>query len=129
MDENITIHQLANNIINNNDSKITVRKLIVKSWNQSIKNNITNIVIQNKIEETKTIFGELLTNYIANNYNFLGITDDNKLDISNIIISESYNLWLKNLIHFNIQNNYLLNEEDVVDEDFPNNKWVELAFN
>jgi len=129
MDENITVHQLAKNIINHNDSKITVRKLIVKSWNQSIKNDITNMVIQDKIEETKTIFGELLTNYIANNYNFTGITDNNKLDISNIIITESYNLWLKNLINFNIQNNYLLNEEDVVDDDFPNNKWVELDFN
>ena len=129
MDENITVPQLAKNIINHNDSKITVRKLIVKSWNQSIKNDITNMVIQDKIEETKTIFGELLTNYIANNYNFTGITDNNKLDISNIIITESYNLWLKNLINFNIQNNYLLNEEDVVDDDFPNNKWVELDFN
>ena len=72
------------------------------------------------------IFGELLSNYIANNYNFTGITDDNKLDISNIIITDSYNVWLKNLINFNKKNHFLLNDEEVLDDDFPNNKWVEL---
>lgn len=129
MDENKTIQQVANNIIHQDDSKITIRKLIVKSWNQSIKNDTSCIVIHDKIEETKIIFGELLSNYIANNYNFTGITDDNKLDISNIIITDSYNLWLKNLINLNKENNFLLNEDDVLDDDFPNNKWVELEFN
>ena len=129
MDENKTIQQVANNIIHQDDSKITIRKLIVKSWNQSIKNDTSRIVIYDKIEETKIIFGELLSNYIANNYNFTGITDDNKLDISNIIITDSYNLWLKNLINLNKENNFLLNEYDVLDDDFPNNKWVELEFN
>ena len=129
MDANKTIQQVANNIIQQDDSKITVRKLIVKSWNQSIKNDTSSFVIYDKIEETKIIFGELLSNYIANNYNFTGITDDNKLDISNIIITDSYNVWLKNLINFNKKNHFLLNEEDVLDDDFPNNKWVELEFN
>lgn len=129
MDENKTIQQVANNIIHQDDSKITIRKLIVKSWNQSIKNDTSRIVIYDKIEETKIIFGELLSNYIANNYNFTGITDDNKLDISNIIITDSYNLWLKNLINLNKENDFLLNEDDVLHDDFPNNKWVEIEFN
>ena len=129
MDENKTIQQVANNIIHQDDSKITIRKLIVKSWNQSIKNDTSPIVIYDKIEETKIIFGELLSNYIANNYNFTGITDDNKLDISNIIITDSYNLWLKNLINLNKENDFLLNEDDVLHDDFPNNKWVEIEFN
>lgn len=129
MDENKTIQQLAYNIMNNIDSKITIRKLIVKSWNQSILNDRNNIDIHNKIEETKVIFGEVLSNYFANNYNVAEITEENKLDISSVIILESYNLWLKNLITFNKNNNYILNEDDVIANDFPNNKWVEVEFN
>lgn len=129
MDDNNTIHIISDNIMNNEITKTTIRLLIVKSWNQTIINE-SNINIPEKIEETKVIFGELLSNYVATNYDYGDvITNDNKSIISNIIISKSYNLWLKNLIHLHKKNNYILNEDDVIANDFPNNKWVEVDFN
>lgn len=129
MDDNNTIHIISDNIMNNDVSKTTIRLLIVKSWNQTIIND-SNISIPEKIEETKVIFGELLSNYVATNYDYADvITNENKSFISNIIISKCYNLWLKNLIHLHKKNNYIINEDDVIDNDFPNNKWVEVDFN
>ena len=128
MDENINIQNLANNIMVDEKCKKTIRVLLVKSWNLSIVNS-NEINILDKLEDTKKIFAELLYNYIADNYNYNEINDNNKSIISNIIVCESYNNWLKNLIHFNSKNNYKLKEEDVMEDDFPSNKWVEIDFN